>query len=173
MDGAQQQSTTIFVSTAIHHVDLRSVRPGGMRIGKETGSGDWVVKECRKFLYWLSEKAAKEHDYERYGLPYPCGNVNLYELNRPFQQMVEWSKEWAKYEDDLLEITHQAPRGSRLAVAMNHTTNDRQALWAKYQALFPEKVIVLDLCWAAQEHYREWKRWQQLPSPIKEAPSRT
>jgi len=29
----------------------------------------------------------------------------------------------------------------------------------QYLAQFPEKVKILDICWAAGEHYREWKRW--------------
>jgi len=31
-----------------------------------------------------------------------------------------------------------------------------------------EKIKVLDVCWAAEQHYREWKRWLQNPSPIKD-----
>jgi len=35
-----------------------------------------------------------------------------------------------------------------------------KALRDSYLAGFPyEKIILLDLCWAAGQHYREWKRW--------------
>jgi hypothetical protein len=44
---------------------------------------------------------------------------------------------------------------------------ERNKLAEEYFAGFPEKIMVLDLCWAADEHYREWKRWLQNNSPIK------
>jgi hypothetical protein len=28
-----------------------------------------------------------------------------------------------------------------------------------YLALFAEKIVGLDMCWAAKQRYREWKRW--------------
>jgi hypothetical protein len=28
-----------------------------------------------------------------------------------------------------------------------------------YKASFPEKILILDICWAAQQRYREWTRW--------------
>ncbi|WP_158820016.1 hypothetical protein [Granulicella sp. S156] len=35
-----------------------------------------------------------------------------------------------------------------------------KALAAAYFANFPdERIIILDLCWSAGQHYREWKRW--------------
>ena len=36
---------------------------------------------------------------------------------------------------------------------------DRNALKESYFSTFPEKVMVLDMCWAARQHYREWMRW--------------
>ena len=82
-------------------------------IGKQNGSGAiGLTRSAGNFSTGFREKAAKEQDYEQYGLPYPCGNVNSHELNRSFRQMVEWSKEWAKFEDDLLEVA----RGSSTPV---------------------------------------------------------
>ncbi len=37
---------------------------------------------------------------------------------------------------------------------------DPKTLRDSYLAKFPdEKIIIRDLCWAAGQHYREWKRW--------------
>ena len=36
--------------------------------------------------------------------------------------------------------------------------NDREALRDLYLAAFPDAKI-RDICWAAQQHYREWRRW--------------
>lgn len=44
---------------------------------------------------------------------------------------------------------------------------ERKKLAENYFAGFQQKIMVLDLCWAADEHYREWKRWLQEKSPIK------
>ena len=44
----------------------------------------------------------------------------------------------------------------------------RAQLRETYFAGFPgEKIKVLDVCWAAEQHYREWKRWLQNSSTIK------
>jgi hypothetical protein len=40
--------------------------------------------------------------------------------------------------------------------SINHV---REALRDAYFAAFPEKIKVLDVCWAARQRYREWKRW--------------
>ncbi len=37
-------------------------------------------------------------------------------------------------------------------------TKDRDTLRDAYLASFPG-VKIIDICWAAQTHYREWKRW--------------
>lgn len=45
----------------------------------------------------------------------------------------------------------------------------RAHLRNSYFAQFPnERILILDVCWAAGEHYREWKRWLQKRSPIKD-----
>jgi hypothetical protein len=37
---------------------------------------------------------------------------------------------------------------------------DRKALWDAYRASFPdERIVIREFCWAAGQHYREWKRW--------------
>ena len=36
--------------------------------------------------------------------------------------------------------------------------SNRETLWNFYHSEFPE-VKKLDVCWAAKQHYREWKRW--------------
>ena len=41
------------------------------------------------------------------------------------------------------------------------SASDRRALWNAYQSEFPETKR-LDVCWAARQHYREWKRWLAL-----------
>jgi hypothetical protein len=38
-------------------------------------------------------------------------------------------------------------------------TLGRRELWQKYRAGFPEKIKILDVCWAASQHYSEFKRW--------------
>lgn len=39
------------------------------------------------------------------------------------------------------------------------TKTERKALSDAYFDGFPEKVLVLDMCWAAKQRYREWMRW--------------
>jgi hypothetical protein len=46
---------------------------------------------------------------------------------------------------------------------------EREALRDAYLSKFFDgpKIKILDICWAAEERYREWKRWLQKNSPIK------
>jgi len=44
-------------------------------------------------------------------------------------------------------------------LAPSGTKTEPKALRDYYFASFPEKVMVLDVCWAAKQHYREWVRW--------------
>jgi len=44
----------------------------------------------------------------------------------------------------------------------------RTALVRRYRSRFKEKILVLDICWAAEQYYSEWKRWLRAASPIKD-----
>lgn len=37
--------------------------------------------------------------------------------------------------------------------------NEPRAVAAAYFEKFPEKIAIVEACWAAGQHYREWKRW--------------
>ena len=45
---------------------------------------------------------------------------------------------------------------------------ERKALSDSYLANFPEGIVVLDMCWAAGQHYSEWKRWLRGPKVLKD-----
>ena len=47
------------------------------------------------------------------------------------------------------------------------TRHDRRALKDAYLSAFPETKI-LDICWAAGQHYSEWKRWLRGPKVLKD-----
>jgi hypothetical protein len=49
--------------------------------------------------------------------------------------------------------------------------SDRRALRDAYLAKFPE-VKILDMCWAARQHYSEWKRWLRNAVEDGSAPDR-
>lgn len=42
---------------------------------------------------------------------------------------------------------------------MEPVPDSPRALWDFYLASFKEKIMVLDICWAARQRYREWMRW--------------
>jgi hypothetical protein len=45
----------------------------------------------------------------------------------------------------------------------------REELRVKYWARFPgERIKVLDVCWAANQHYSEWKRWLRGPGVLRD-----
>ena len=53
-----------------------------------------------------------------------------------------------------VEVGKQTPSSTANATQ----PRDRKALVAAYRAAFPEAGI-MDICWAAKQHYREWTRW--------------
>lgn len=56
-------------------------------------------------------------------------------------------------------LIEQYTAGQQLAEPNKATgTQDRKAIVDAYFAKFPD-VKILDVCWAASQHYREWKRW--------------
>jgi hypothetical protein len=58
----------------------------------------------------------------------------------------------------LTYVSQRAVIGGR-AKASSKPANRKQ-LRDAYFAHFPdERIVIRDLCWAAQQHYREWKRW--------------
>lgn len=48
----------------------------------------------------------------------------------------------------------------------------RKQLWHVYSTQFPD-VKKLDVCWAAKQYYREWKRWVNGESPDGHTPDRS
>lgn len=53
------------------------------------------------------------------------------------------------------------PRRRKRKKALNAAgaKRSRKAMSDRYFAAFPEKISVLDVCWAAKQPYREWRRW--------------
>jgi hypothetical protein len=64
--------------------------------------------------------------------------------------------------DELLRVVTERliPRPSTTVViaAQGTDTQERRALFDQYRAPLPH-FKMLDMCWAAQQHYSEWKRW--------------
>lgn len=57
------------------------------------------------------------------------------------------------------KVQHQmAGEESKPAAAASSTAVERQALWAAYRREFPS-VSIIQVCWAAYQHRREWDRW--------------
>lgn len=57
------------------------------------------------------------------------------------------------------EINLRRARQSVQASPPLATQDDPQTLVSNYHKSFPEKIMILDICWAAKQRYREWTRW--------------
>jgi hypothetical protein len=70
-------------------------------------------------------------------------------------------EEEIQHERKLREIREgREPTESPHAPALSDAEATPRSLSAKYLAQFPnEKIKKLDICWAAGQHYCEWKRW--------------
>jgi hypothetical protein len=64
-----------------------------------------------------------------------------------------------------IERLHPEPRiiEQRAEEALPEAQDQRRPapkeLRDSYLAAFPEKIMILDICWAAKQRYREWTRW--------------
>jgi hypothetical protein len=59
----------------------------------------------------------------------------------------------------LLEVPIDLKKTPEPVLPQKDSKTERGALRDSYLASFPEKIKILDICWAAQQRYREWKRW--------------
>jgi hypothetical protein len=58
----------------------------------------------------------------------------------------------------LTAAEHLAQKWAQAERAKKSDGTDRHKLRDEYLATFPD-VYILDICWAAGQHYSEWKRW--------------
>jgi hypothetical protein len=63
----------------------------------------------------------------------------------------------------LAVYAHELTRGS-----IGGTVLSRKEMLRRYQSQFAETVRMLDICWAAAQHYSELKRWLRTDSPLKD-----
>jgi hypothetical protein len=57
------------------------------------------------------------------------------------------------------ETKQATPRRARKRSSVSRLRAERKRLADRYRARFKAKHLILDICWAAQQRYREWKRW--------------
>jgi len=63
------------------------------------------------------------------------------------------TKQWLGFVERLAAVAEKAPEPKR-----SNEPLGRVALRDQYLRKFPDAVI-LDICWSAKQHYREWTRW--------------
>jgi hypothetical protein len=91
-------------------------------------------------------------------------------LTEVFPGYLGHSSVWKRFNEEVpgIFLAETAEWRSRLltesaevgALAVGSEKLDPMALRDSYFASFPdEKIAILDVCWAADQHYREWKRW--------------
>jgi hypothetical protein len=65
---------------------------------------------------------------------------------------------WRAFQKSLTDAFAEQGRPSASGAPLHEKTASRQSLRDAYRAIFPDERI-LDICWAAGQHYSEWKRW--------------
>jgi hypothetical protein len=82
------------------------------------------------------------------------GHASTWErINEPNLRLI-FSAEIAEWHSRILN-TLVAER-SQIAVEQSSPKALRDSYFAAFQG---EHIVILDLCWASGQHYREWKRW--------------
>jgi hypothetical protein len=74
----------------------------------------------------------------------------------------EWTRRGQLISSANLQATR--PAGAKRSATMQAPEEqaariDPKTLRNSYFGSFPEKIVVLDVCWAAKQRYREWMRW--------------
>ncbi len=79
------------------------------------------------------------------------------------------------FRDELLHTAayHLAQKLKKPEAATKSERIDRKKLRDEYLARFSGDVKILDICWAAGQHYCDWKRWLRNALPDGSAPDRT
>jgi hypothetical protein len=78
------------------------------------------------------------------------------------EEALRASKEWSGWREiyqDLERVFNGPPPLAALSGSTGNTEIDPTTLKKRYLASFDHKVKILDICWAAGQHYSEWKRW--------------
>lgn len=99
---------------------------------------------CPQWLAELREKTI----YATVSLIGRAGRDNWNYLREELEQTVK---------DHLAQKAIQAKASARPKEKLEQKQIDRKKLRDEYLAKFDVKI--LDICWAAGQHYREWKRW--------------
>jgi hypothetical protein len=68
----------------------------------------------------------------------------------------------------LAVYAHETSSSQPASLAQGACVPTRKELLERYRSSFPEKIKVLDICWAAAQHYSELKRWLRTDSPLKD-----
>jgi hypothetical protein len=109
---------------------------------ESAAAGDWLM---------FSGVAADEQRTEIF--PGYFGNATRWKAFNERLYLV-FAAETAEWHSKLLDRSVQ--EGTQALAPISHL--DRKALSDAYFAAFPT-VKILDVCWAAGQHYSEWKRW--------------
>jgi hypothetical protein len=76
---------------------------------------------------------------------------------------IQGSKEWTGWMDRLTATAAKAPISDKIEPKPKPTKKnmrtERKEIRESYFSKFPEKIFVLDVCWAARQRYREFTRW--------------
>jgi hypothetical protein len=71
--------------------------------------------------------------------------------------------------DHLARRPETIENGAAKAAPSKPASSDRKALRDSYLANFPdERIKIVDMCWAAGQHKREWKRWLKGDVKVKD-----
>jgi hypothetical protein len=113
----------------------------------------WVLSALRTEYSIFSEDEYR--DYMKQEIEGAANSLELYDSQRRLLEIEFY------YPEPNTKPLQNAPQNTQPGL------EDRTVLRDRYLGSFPEKIKILDICWAANEHYREWKRWLQKDSPTK------
>jgi hypothetical protein len=129
----------------------------GRQVCREVGERGCTGEEARWQLDHFLENVCRRAYFEKYKKSDGCYS-SMDRFEDETKTMIKTSMAWVKLQTELAEI-HKATLTqtlSRSEAKLNST--DRKELVRSYRVAFPENKI-LDICWAAAQHYSEWKRW--------------
>jgi hypothetical protein len=117
--------------------------------------GDWTLEQVRlrsaEYLHNLIVDAYSERNPSR-------KHDGLFFFEEKATEEIYASRQWVRHQRAIVGLAKAASDVGQAVKAKEIQAIDRKALRDSYRVAFPNEKI-LDICWAARQHYSEWKRW--------------
>jgi hypothetical protein len=125
--------------------------------------GLWTGERVRTALDEFLESLSTKVFYDKFTSG-KKGEMSIHAFNAEVRKYSKKWDEWREIQDQLKQVFERECLPQDLPEEPVSRQTQREHMNPKelrdaYLATLPEKILILDICWAANQRYCEWKRW--------------